>query len=206
MAAPSIKDCAFSILAFRPPDEAQADSAAAPDGSVEELDGSAALERLGEVALDALAARGGSRAVAALGARAESVAAPAGSLAAAPESLAGWAPVSFQVWVAQRCWDAAGLRLAARCSERVPLVAAASPVLGRGCIVLAGLGCIALLGRAATGRITGAGVIPLSAARGLGATKAAGRPPLAEANWARLAPDSLASCTCDVIGGACGAR
>jgi hypothetical protein len=58
-------------LAFRPQDEAQADSAAAPDGSVEELDGSA-LERLGEaVALAALAELGGSRVVAVPGARVE---------------------------------------------------------------------------------------------------------------------------------------
>jgi hypothetical protein len=58
----------------------------------------------------------------------------------------------------------------------------------------------------ATGCITGAGLIPLSAGIGLLATIIAGFPLLAEANCARLLADALASCTCEVIGGAWGAR
>jgi len=59
-------------------------------------------------------------------------------------------------------------------------------------------GGIAASGRAAVfaaGRITGAGAMPLSAGIGLGATKIAGLPLLAEANCARLPAAVLARFT-----------
>jgi hypothetical protein len=58
----------------------------------------------------------------------------------------------------------------------------------------------------AAGCITGAGLIPLSAGIGLLATIVAGFPLLTEANCARLLADALASCSCELIGGAWGAR
>src|SRR5271163_2632981 len=80
-------------------------------------------------------------------------------------------------------------------------------LVGLGSIVFAGRGCMVLFGRtAATGRITGAGAIPRSAASGLGVTAIAGRPLFTATNCARFAADSLANCTWLDIGGACGAR
>jgi hypothetical protein len=56
------------------------------------------------------------------------------------------------------------------------------------------------------GCITGAGLIPRWAGIGLLETIVAGLPWLTDANWARLLAEALASCTCDAMGGACGAR